>query len=158
MKTNSIFYSSFFYLRVLLGFALCSIGVLLTLVPLSKSADQLPVATTTAQTPGTWTATGSMSVARFLHVATPLNDGKILVTGGVDTSGNPTASAELYDPTTGTWTATASMTSRRRAHTATLLPDGKVLVTGGQNTNATSSAELYDPDTGLWTPTGSMNT
>ena len=158
MKTNSIFHSSFFYLRVLLGFVLCSIGILLTLAPLSKSADQLPVAMATAQTPGTWTATGSMATARYDFKATLLNNGKVLVTGGVDASRNATASAELYDPSTGIWTATTPMTTRRSAHTATLLPDGRVLVAGGYNTTATASAELYDPATGLWTPTGSMNT
>src|SRR5439155_24747630 len=100
--------------------------------------------------------TGSMNTARTRPVATLLNNGKILVTGGVDSSGNATASAELYDPNTAIWTATASMTTSRVAHTATLLLSGKVLVVGGQNTTTTSSAELYDPGTGLWTPTGSM--
>ncbi len=112
-----------------------------------------------AQTPGTWSATGSMNTARFLSTATLLHNGKILVTGGVDASGNVTATAELYDPSTGTWTPTASMSTARNNLTATLLPNGKVLVAGGSPCCLIplSSAELYDPDTATWTPTGSMN-
>jgi len=55
----------------------------------------------------TWTTTGSMSVARALHTATLLPNGKVLVAGGEDSNQTPLASAELYDPGTGTWTTTA---------------------------------------------------
>src|SRR5205823_211361 len=50
MKKQSASQSAFFNPRVLMGFVLCSIGVLLTLAPLSKSAEQTPVAMATAQT------------------------------------------------------------------------------------------------------------
>ncbi len=159
MKTNSTSRSAFFNPRVLIGFVLCSVGLLLALVGWSKSVTGMSAATATTQTPGTWTATGSMNNARYLHTATLLNNGKVLVAGGYDASGNVTASAELYDSSTGTWTPTASMSTARSYFTATLLPDGKVLVAGGQNnTGATSTAERYDPNTGLWTPAGSKRT
>jgi hypothetical protein len=114
---------------------------------------------TTAQTPGTWTATGSMSIGRSgFFTATLLTNGKVLVAGGYGSAGAALSSVELYDSNSGAWTPTTSMSIPRALHTATLLPDGKVLVAGGQNdTGATSSAELYDPGTGLWTLTGSMN-
>ena len=84
----------------------------------------------------------------------------MLVAGGLDNTGNPLASAELYDPASGTWTPTGSLGAARDHHTATLLPNGKVLVAGGlDNTgNALASAELYDPASGTWTPTGSLGT
>jgi N-acetylneuraminic acid mutarotase len=103
---------------------------------------------------GTWTSTGSMNSARYLHTATLLANGKVLVVGG--NNGGYLSSAELYDPATGTWTSTGSMNSARYYHTATLLPNNKVLVVGGSSSAYLSSAEFYDPATGIWTSTGSM--
>jgi hypothetical protein len=71
-----------------------------------------------------------MTTIRWAHTATLLDDGKVLVAGGLDGSNNYLASAELYDPISGTWKATGSMTAGRAAHTATLLATGQVLVTG----------------------------
>ena len=53
--------------------------------------------------------TGSLATARASHTATLLPNGKVLVAGGEDSSFNPLASAELYDPASGTWTATGSL-------------------------------------------------
>jgi len=105
----------------------------------------------------TWTATGSLATPRYLHTATLLSDGRVLVAGGAN---GPSiyASAELYNPATGTWTATGSLSTPRYLHTATLLSDGRVLVAGGAGASGSlASAELYDPATGTWTPTGSLN-
>src|SRR5438105_2882735 len=75
---------------------------------------------TTATTTGTWSATGSMHVARYGHTATLLPGGKVLVAGGFDAGGNPLAGAELYDPAAGTWDTTGSMGTARVGHSATL--------------------------------------
>ena len=108
---------------------------------------------------GTWTATGSLNTARYLHTATLLPSGMVLVAGGYGLSG-PLATSELYDPATGTWTDTGGLNIARYSHTATLLPNGKVLVAGGQliDSSISASAELYDPASGTWTATGSLNT
>lgn len=105
----------------------------------------------------TWVATGNMTIARVDDTATLLQDGRVLVVGGQNST-SYLASAELYDPTTGTFTATGSMSVARAGHTATLLPNGEVLITGGGNstTGPLSSAELYDPATGIFSATGSM--
>ncbi len=104
-----------------------------------------------------FTATGSMGAARRGPMATLLNNGKVLITGGSNSS--ILATATLYDPAAGTFTATGSMTTARGVHTATLLNNGKVLIAGGSNGSADlSTAELYDPATGTFTATGSMVT
>jgi Galactose oxidase, central domain len=86
--------------------------------------------------------------------------GDILVTRGLDATGVPTATAELFDPVAGTFTATSNMSTSRSTHTATLLSDGKVLVTGGidNTTSPITSAELFDPATGKFTQTGALAT
>jgi N-acetylneuraminic acid mutarotase len=113
-----------------------------------------------------WTTTSSMGAERYLHTATLLQNGKVLVTagGGTRSASGLSNSAELYNPATGTWANASSMSTPRFEHTATLLPNGKVLVTGGSSgkfthgTTTLNSAELYNPQTGTWSITGSMNT
>jgi len=104
-------------------------------------------------------ATGSMATARVSHTATLLSSGKVLVAGGTDASGNPLATAELYDPSTGTFSTTGSMAAARAHFAAALLSGGKVLVTGGLDAagNPLATAEVYDPSTGMFSATlGSM--
>jgi hypothetical protein len=103
-----------------------------------------------AQTPGTWSTTGSLKSARSGHTATLLPNGRVLVAGGFNTSPNGRfnylSSAEVY--TTGAWTVSGSMSTAREAHTATLAPNGKVLVAGGEafvKPVIFASAELYPP-------------
>lgn len=93
-----------------------------------------------------------LSTPRSGHAATLLPSGRVLITGGVDSSGNPLASAEVYDPVTKTTTVVGPMAFARVHHTSTLLTDGKVLIAGGdQNGTPLDSAEIFHPNTGLFT-------
>jgi hypothetical protein len=102
-----------------------------------------------------WTSAGEIGGFRRAHTATLLRSGQVLVTGGLNSTGDGITSSMLYDPGSNSWVATGSMTGARGFHTATLLPSGKVLVTGGlahlADTSGDTRAELYDPDTGNWT-------
>ena len=86
---------------------------------------------------GTWGSAGNLSAARYIHAATLLPSGKVLVAGGGGNGGALT-SAELYDPASSSWTTTGSLGAARYNHTATLLPSGKVLVTGGRTSTVLS--------------------
>ncbi len=109
-------------------------------------------------------ATGSMGVARAVHTATLLMDGRVLVTGGVDAVGNVLSSAEIYDPATGVWAPTGSMSTPRWGHTAALLGDGRVMVAGGTTTTSdfasifngiSNTAEIFDPTGSTFGPAAS---
>jgi hypothetical protein len=105
---------------------------------------------------GAFTPTGNMSVPRYIHTATLLPNGTVLVAGG-GTSSTAESTAETYNPATGTFSVTGALTVARQEHTATLLNNGTVLLTGGTN-NASggsplSTAETYDPVIGAFSPT-----
>jgi hypothetical protein len=106
--------------------------------------------------------TGTMTVARSMHTASTLPDGKVLLAGGSSVvSSTRLNSTEIYNPATGLFTAAAPMAEARAEHVAITLSDGRILVMGGQVPTGTSltmsrTAEIYDPATGLWSPTGQM--
>ena len=93
-----------------------------------------------------------LQTARGLAVAATLPDGRVLIAGGGDSSGDDFQSAELFNPTSDTFTAlpasgdTELQTARAGAVAATL-PDGQVLIAGGGDSSgdAFQSAELFDP-------------
>ena len=102
---------------------------------------------------GTWSATGSMLVARTNHTATTLEDGRVLVIGGLDRDRFKLAECELYDPNTGIWTTTTSYPSGPLAsHVAVRLQDGRVFVVG-----PLVSPLVYDPTTATWTDVGKFS-
>ena len=117
---------------------------------------------------GTWT-----SVADLHHLyrtgafsATLLDDGRVLVAGGVS-DGPPRSAVEIYDPGKNTWTAVGDRPVRGGYLTAVALSDGTVLlitigasysdqVTEPSIERPVIPPELYDPRTGSWTTTATM--
>jgi hypothetical protein len=103
-------------------------------------------------TKGVFTPTAvDMATKRADHKAILLNDGTVLVLGGVtvyaclprNTCTTYLAAAELFDAN-GSFTPTGDMTTQRAYHTATILKDGTVLVTGGdKGSGPLATAELY---------------
>jgi RHS repeat-associated protein len=107
------------------------------------------------------TLTGSLSTARMFQTSTLLDNGKVLIAGGVNGfTWIPVPSAELYDPASATFTSTGSLNTGRMFNTGTLLNNGQVLIVGGadSNWNNIGTTELYDPGAGAFSFTGNLNT
>ena len=104
-----------------------------------------------------WKEGPTLPGARYWHTATLLNDGRVLVVGGAESSGN-TGDCEIYDPNTSSWSQTGALNIPRAQHAAVLLRDGRVLVAGGLTSGGagTPSTEIYDPATGAWSRAGDM--
>ncbi len=110
---------------------------------------------------------------RFLHTATPLPDGRVLIAGGftairrVDPCPTPfpeaahcftataTREAFVFAPGTGRFRAVADpLLEARGGHTATALPDGRVLVAGGASEALIAFTPVGDPMAPRgWAPT-----
>src|SRR5258708_790100 len=92
---------------------------------------------------GQFAADTVMNAARQGAAAATLADGRILITGGLDSTGNPLASAEFL----GFGSTAGTMATPRTGHIAVALQDGRVLVGGGRTSGGvvTNTAEVYDP-------------
>jgi hypothetical protein len=91
-------------------------------------------------------------IRNLAATATLLDDGRVLVAGGV-VAGAP--SAEVYDPATRSFGPAGDTVTAMGYATATRLDDGRVLLVGGE---LAEDAIIFDPATGSFTPTGSMAT
>jgi hypothetical protein len=119
----------------------------------------------TATQPLSIVVSGSLNTSRYRHSATMLNNGQILVVGGVSCPSSSSCtylnSAELYNPDSSLFANSGTMATARSAPTV-LLNNGKVLVAGGYscdgsgNCSSLSSAEIYDPATGTFGSAGTM--
>jgi hypothetical protein len=127
-------------------------------------ANDIPHAECELYDPATasWSLTGSLNVARYLHSVVKLLDGRVAVFGGQSggsLDGYPinTDVVEIYDPTTGIWTVAGHLTEPREHQTASLLLDGRVLIAGGLTGDTpVADAEIFDLSTGLSTAVAPM--
>ncbi len=116
----------------------------------------------TPGTPGsTALTTASMPNARSNHTATLLTNGKVLVTGGYNSSTGWLNTAALYDPAASAgsrWSSAHTFTTARYAHSAVRLSDGKVLIAGGADGSTyKNDAQTYDPSADSWTSAGVLS-
>jgi hypothetical protein len=93
---------------------------------------------------------------RYAHTATRLGSDEgapVLVVGGVDDTGAPVGSAELYKPLSEDFSTTfsATMVVPRSQHQAVRMPDNSVLVIGGIDASgsAVDTLELFSLDGGF---------
>lgn len=104
---------------------------------------------------GKFSLTGSLTVARFNHVAI-LAGSYVLVAGGTGSSGT-ISSTELYNSATGAFVPGSTMSVPRVNHVVALA-NGKPLLLGGVGPAPHATAELYDAASNTFSPTGSMLT
>ncbi|MEZ6185958.1 MAG: kelch repeat-containing protein [Planctomycetota bacterium] len=131
---------------------------------------------------GSFAAVGDLNDPRGQHVATLLQDGRVLVTGGTDGQGILPGS-EVYDPSTDAWERVEDLAptqqdgfmldqngdpTARRHHSAVTLRDGRVLVAGGNGIERQQGGQpvlealltcyLFNPTTNSFTATDSLKT
>jgi len=145
---------------------LLSDGTVLVIDGGQLDADDLLVSIPSAEvfdpSQGKFSTTGTPCIARELHTATLLMNGKVLVAGGTRFSGYPswlpaTPIAELYDPASRSFSITGSMQTARTEHTATVLSDGRVLIAGGSTSvDPLASTEIYNPSPGTFVAAANM--
>jgi hypothetical protein len=102
-------------------------------------------------TTNTWTQSSYSIAAHYLPGVARLQDGRVLIAGGLSGAGIQTI-AETYNPTTNTWAIAASLNQSRYALTLTTLANGDVLAIGGATTSGTpqTTVERYNPATNTW--------
>lgn len=113
-----------------------------------------------------WQDTGVLSTPRVYASAVTLLDGRVLVVGGSEDSGNTLVemsglqTSEVFDPSTGSWSLVDGMARPRWLGTATLMLDGRVLVAGHTSPMSVdpwieeqlreATSEIFDPVSDTW--------
>jgi len=100
-----------------------------------------------------WEDAAQLAQSRTRSLVTMLNDGRVLVTSGVEavvdgttvTEGKPLRTTEIYDPASDAWTEGPSLLAPRPGGRAITLDDSSVLVFGGYGKAAPVDPT---PDTG----------
>jgi N-acetylneuraminic acid mutarotase len=113
---------------------------------------------------GTWSRTGALAHRRIGASAVVLDDGRVLIVGGVassETAPFEQASAEVYDPQAGRWRTAGSLMTARSGYALVALPDGGALVAGGFDGSLGSgrlqTVERFDPRSDTWSEVESLS-
>ena len=103
-----------------------------------------------------WQQMAAMPTARERNAAAVVS-GKIYVSGGFNTSGEPSDAFEAYDPVTNTWATLASLSEARVDHASAAF-NGKLYVFGGYAPGADRMdlVEVYSPASNSWARAADM--
>jgi hypothetical protein len=125
-------------------------------IPTSGSAGPLAETETMDPTAGGWSAAAPLPAAMYLHTATLMKSGDVLVVGS--DAGTGAVAAFVYGTGGNTWSRVAAPAQLGGLYgAAVLLNDGRVLVAGGvTSSGAPSAPTLFDPVAQAWTATAPM--
>jgi len=116
---------------------------------------------------GSWSATGTSTVARYGHTLTRLANDLVIVVGGAQSGSACTATVERYNPLpANNWTTLASIGGTTCYHAAVKLePDAlgnsSLLITGGRASpsgDSSNVSKVYDPVMDQWSSSYPMVT
>lgn len=107
-----------------------------------RTADPLPA------------ACGAVTCARAQAAAAVLHDGRVLVSGGLNSSG-VLGTSVVYNPATGLWSHLAggdfAGAAHAHSHSMSTLPNGRVIAAGGNDEfGETSMSQGFDPSASTW--------
>ncbi len=137
---------------------------ILFLLVLIFSSSFLSVAYASLQ----WVPQGNTNILRESHQAVLLNNGKVMIAGGVYIASS-TKVTEIFTPSTsstaGNWVLAKPMIHDRKSFVLNVITDSlrsgnvKVLAAGGASEGCScirNTAELYDPSANIWVLTPNM--
>lgn len=117
------------------GHAALADGRILVVGGYGESGNSIGIATAEIfdSTTNTWTSVPNMSYKRWYPTATPLSDGRVLVTAGWQTTDHSNAGIpEIYDPSTNAWTKLTNANNPFETYPFIFqLSDGRVIHVGG---------------------------
>lgn len=93
-----------------------------------------------------------LHTARAKHTATLLNNGTLMVIGGIGHDSKPLNTVEIWDPVERQWRDAPQLVTARTMHSATLLGDGRLMISGGLNADGMplNSVEIWNPSSNTW--------
>ena len=135
-------------------------SILFCFLPLVLGAGLLSASSSDREPSHSIQQIDDMGAVRSAHTMTVLDDGRVLIVGGMTNREGRLVPAELFDPAANRFLPTQLMNTPRHSHTATKLGDGRVLITGGYNLDGDylNSTEIFDPHSGRFSPWNPMTT
>lgn len=105
---------------------------------------------------GTWSNADSLIIPRETAASVVLDNGNLLVSGGIDSAYIKEVEIYYYNKGNGVWEITTPMLFERCGHVLKKLLDGRVLAIGGNYYNKT--CEIFNIKKESWSLTDSMKT